>query len=843
MSAKKVVVLGMMSKMPVAGVVWQTVHYLLALDLLGFEGYYVEAHARTPSMLMVHADQDSSALAATFISSIMHRFGFDRRWAFHARHADGRCYGMSLQELSKLYRDAACILNLHGGTEPLPELSRPGRLVYVETDPVQLQVELAAECQETIDFLAQHCSHFSFAENWGNPDCGLPRSTLFDFQPTRQPVVLDLWSSDLPPPDAPYTTVGNWEQSWRDVVIDGETYRWSKGYEFLRFLDLPNHSSAPLELALSSCSDDDRALLRDHGWRLRDGLEVSRSIDDYRSYVRRSRGEFTVAKDQNVRLRTGWFSDRSATYLAAGRPVVTQDTGFGNVLPTGEGLFAFDSSDDILQALESIESDYPRNSKAAERVARDFFAHDVVVGSMLESLGLQIHRSARRPAQVEASDALSVDLVIEPVGKNPLRLTDATTSRVASAAVPHVPRMYFDDTPRASVVVVTCNNAVLTKLCLGSVLVNTEGPSFELIVVDNGSTKETLEYLHGLVAVNEHVQLIRHATNRGFPRAVNDGLAAARGDVLVILNNDTIVPPGWLSGLSDHLDNPEVGLVGPVTNCAPNESRVATSYTTYGELLAFAGQRPRDGRVQEMGMLTMFCVATRRDVFMQVGPLDESFGIGMFEDDDYAIRVRAAGYRIVCAEDVFVHHFGQGSLGALVPTGEHRRLFERNRAYFERKWGIAWAAHRGRPDEAYDVFRRAFLTAVEAAVPQGSRLAIVSKGDDRLLEIPGSNAWHFPSDATGAYAGFYPAESSQAVRWMEAVRDRGCTHVVFPRTSAWWLDHYPGLKAYLEHQAEQRLSEGPCVVYRFLKAHRDGVRRSEKGRDELVESGGRVASE
>jgi hypothetical protein len=211
----KVVVLGMMTKMPVAGVVWQNLHYLLGLERLGCEAYYVETHARTPSMLMSNEDDDSSALAAEFIAAVMRRFGLADRWAFHALHDDGRCFGMSEHQLSRLYGSAELLINLHGGTQPLPELSANGRLIYVETDPVQLQLELHHGVQETVDFLEPHSAFFTFAENWGKPDCGLPVQDRFRFIPTRQPVVLDLWPDCSPQPADVFTTIGNWRQAWR----------------------------------------------------------------------------------------------------------------------------------------------------------------------------------------------------------------------------------------------------------------------------------------------------------------------------------------------------------------------------------------------------------------------------------------------------------------------------------------------------------------------------------------------------------------------------------------------------------------------------------------------------
>jgi hypothetical protein len=389
---KKLVLLGMMSKMPVAGVVWQTVHYLVGFERLGYEVYYVEAHARTPSMFMSTEQDDGSALAASFIGRVMDRFGFAGRWCFHALHDDCRCHGMSDSQLQRLYQDADVLINLHGGTEPLPEHAATGRLVYVETDPVLLQIELHENNPDTIRFLEPHCAFFTFGENYGRPDCGLPVSSRFDFKPTRQPVVLDFWQGQGREGGGEmFTTIGNWQQPWRELVFNGEVYHWSKHHEFLKFLDLPSQTTQPFELALSSYEEPDRRMLEQKGWRVRHAMDFSGTgdgdLDAYRRYIGSSRGEFTVAKDQNVRLRSGWFSDRSATYLAAGRPVITQDTGFGSRLPVGRGLFAFSTTEDVLAAVDSINADYEGHCRAASDVAREYLSHDVVLTRLLAEVG------------------------------------------------------------------------------------------------------------------------------------------------------------------------------------------------------------------------------------------------------------------------------------------------------------------------------------------------------------------------------------------------------------------------------------------------------------------------
>jgi hypothetical protein len=196
-----------------------------------------------------------------------------------------------------------------------------------------------------------------------------------------------MWEAGPPIKDE-YTTVGNWKQDGRDTEYEGEIYYWSKHREYLKFIDLPQRAGQPLELATSlvQLRREDRILLESNCWRLTDAHPFT--LCGYRDYVCASRGEFTVAKDANVRLRTGWFSDRSACYLAAGRPVITQDTGFGAVLPTGEGLFAFETMDDIMAAFDSIQSDYERHSRAAQAIAEAYFKAEAVLSKLLADLGL-----------------------------------------------------------------------------------------------------------------------------------------------------------------------------------------------------------------------------------------------------------------------------------------------------------------------------------------------------------------------------------------------------------------------------------------------------------------------
>jgi hypothetical protein len=387
-SARKIVLLGLMGKNPVAGVVWQTVHYLLGFERLGFESYYVEAHASTPTMFCERPGDDGAAKVAAFLHAALGRFGLGDRWAFQALHSDGRTYGPLAPRLKDLFRSAAMVINLHGATEPLPAHYQAGRLVYLETDPVQLQIELYHNEPETVAFLEPHCAFFTFGENYGRPGCGLPVTDRFTFRPTRQPVVLDLWDPDDTPPGPAFTTIGNWRQLSREVSFGGEVYHWSKHFEFMKFLGLPGRTGQRFELALGKYDEEDRALLEREGWAVRHSLDFSTDCEAYRDYIVRSRGEFTVAKDQNVRLRSGWFSDRSATYLAAGRPVITQETGFSDLFPTGAGLFGFTTLDEIVGAVEKVNADYGAHSRAAAAIGREYFGSDTVLSRLVAEVGV-----------------------------------------------------------------------------------------------------------------------------------------------------------------------------------------------------------------------------------------------------------------------------------------------------------------------------------------------------------------------------------------------------------------------------------------------------------------------
>jgi GT2 family glycosyltransferase len=251
----------------------------------------------------------------------------------------------------------------------------------------------------------------------------------------------------------------------------------------------------------------------------------------------------------------------------------------------------------------------------------------------------------------------------------------------------------FATAPRVSILMVTYNNLALNRLCLAALHRAAGELPFEIIVVDNQSTDGTPAWLttqaqRGLLPL----EVALNDENRGFAAANNQAAAIARGEILVFLNNDTVVTPGWLEHLVAHLDrDPGLGLVGPVTNSCGNAAEVPVEYRTIEDMLRFAAgyTAAHAGELKELPMLTLFCTAMPRALWREVGGLDERYRVGMFEDDDLAMAVKQRGRRVVLARDAFVHHYG-GAAFSRLPPRQYLRIWWENRRRFEEKWGATW---------------------------------------------------------------------------------------------------------------------------------------------------------
>jgi GT2 family glycosyltransferase len=412
---------------------------------------------------------------------------------------------------------------------------------------------------------------------------------------------------------------------------------------------------------------------------------------------------------------------------------------------------------------------------------------------------------------------LPCDLRLAPVSRWPTTLSDESVHAVlAERVVDRVqPFREAPELPDVSIAIVMHDGLLFSRICLESLLAIRSNSTYEVIVVDNGSTDGTGTYLDEVAELDARVCALHNATNAGFAVATNAAVSRARGGIVVFLNNDTIVPDGTFDRIARHLADPRIGLVGAVTNRAGNEAEIETSYRTYGELQRFACDRAAShaGNRFDIRTATMFCAAMRRDVWDVVGPLDERYEIGLFEDDDYAMRMRQMGYRVVCADDVFVHHFGQASIGQLGPSGEYGRVFHTNRARWEAKWGKAWQPYNRRDKPGYRALVERVRCVVRDVAPPGATVAVISKGDSDLLQLDDRRAWHFPQTTDGHYAGHNPADSDACIAELERIRAKGAEYLVIPATSLWWLQYYTRFGEHLRRSYRSLGYQGTATVF------------------------------
>ncbi len=402
MKPLKIIVVGTLVSDPFAGMAWMHMQIALGFLRLGHDVYYFETTSTWPYNPELQTRVNNADYAIPYLKSVTEKFGLRDRWAYRCSFSEDKTWiGMPKAKAEDLLANADFVFNISGSTKFEEEGLKVGRLVYYSTDPVYHEIKFAEGDVFTTALINEHNDIVSYGENIGNPGCPIPPLPRLRAK-TRQPVLLDYWK-DGDPVKQEFTTVGNWKQEGRNLIFNGETYYWSKHHEFLKFIDLPKRVDQPIEFATNLAKPEtfehgegtevpaygvanDYNLLTANGWKLVDGPSFTMNPWTYRDYIIKSRGEFTFAKDQNIRLRSGWFSERSACYLAAGRPVITQDTGFGCTLPTGLGLFAFNTMEEIITAFDDINSNYKKHSKAARDIAEEYFKAEKVLEKVLDDL-------------------------------------------------------------------------------------------------------------------------------------------------------------------------------------------------------------------------------------------------------------------------------------------------------------------------------------------------------------------------------------------------------------------------------------------------------------------------
>ncbi|HUP48543.1 MAG TPA: hypothetical protein VNA04_07115 [Thermoanaerobaculia bacterium] len=389
----RVVVGGYLGLLRAGGVTWDYLQYPLGLAELGCDVFYVEDTRLWPVYAAGDGTVEASANVA-HLAAAMKAFGLAERWAYRDE-VSGECFGMPLPRVHEVCATADLLINVSCSTVMRDEYASIPVRALIDSDPMFTQIQ----CETAISFTAgesnlrallqSHTHHLTYGESQGLPGCRMP-SCGVTWQATRQPIVLRHWPLPDEPAreDAAYTTVMNWS-AVPPLRWNGETWG-QKNVELLRLLGLPRRVPAlRLAIAVGQTQGDPfpAEAARRQGWSIEDPARCAGDWKTYRRFLQRSRGELSVAKETYVKGCTGWFSGRSACYLASGRPVVAQDTGWTAHLPSGAGLLAFTDEEEAVDALSRVEADWAMHARAARRVAEEHFHSDRVLGDLLRAVG------------------------------------------------------------------------------------------------------------------------------------------------------------------------------------------------------------------------------------------------------------------------------------------------------------------------------------------------------------------------------------------------------------------------------------------------------------------------
>jgi hypothetical protein len=367
----KILFAGIIARYPFGGVTWCSLMYLLGLRALGHDVFYIEDTGECVYDPVQNTRATDPSYGTNYINAALEPYGLGDCWAFV--NYDGSYHGRTVADVRRYCADADLYLNLSGGSWFWrDEYAAIPRSAFIDSDPAFTQLAIAKAEPWYVDFFKRFDHLFTFGANIGTPACPVPVGD-FLWHKTWQPVTLDDWRPAAPP-GSRFTTVMTWQiESFADVG-------GNKDQEFVRYIDLPSRTAQRFELAVNG----PQKLLREHGWSTVSAMEVSRTPGEYREFVHRSKAEFAVAKHTYVVNRSGWFSDRTECYLAAGRPAVVQDTGWSAHLPSGEGLFAFSSAEQALAAIDAVNADYALHARRASEIARDHFDARLVLARLLD---------------------------------------------------------------------------------------------------------------------------------------------------------------------------------------------------------------------------------------------------------------------------------------------------------------------------------------------------------------------------------------------------------------------------------------------------------------------------
>lgn len=414
----RIIVTGYIVGYPLGGMTWHHLNYLLGFAELGHEVIFYEDSGEwlQPYDPSNNTCSDDPSYGIGYLTETFAFEGLNAKWCYHSQ-LQNRYYGLSRDEWMKVVDGADLVLCVSGVTPWREEFAKAKRTCVIDTDPVFTQLRMRHD-ESFLNYYKLFDRVATFGRLIGTPDCPLPTAGL-EWIGTNQPIAMPHWPFSAPPLEggvgggvtglgqatrefqatphpalplkggggSPFSTIGKWEHtSDRNFEYEGKSYASSKGVEWMKLLDLPRRVSLPMEMAMASMPEETKRTFESHGWRFTDPTLASISTNAYRAFIQSRAGEFTVAKQIYAGLPSGWFSDRSAAFLASGRPVITQSSGFEKWLPTGEGLFSFATIDDAQAALDAVASDPSKHAHAARAIAEEHFDARRVLTRLLDAL-------------------------------------------------------------------------------------------------------------------------------------------------------------------------------------------------------------------------------------------------------------------------------------------------------------------------------------------------------------------------------------------------------------------------------------------------------------------------
>jgi hypothetical protein len=364
------------------GATWAVLQYLLGFRELGHDVYFIEPVKQT-ALRPAHSKLSESE-NVNYFRGVVRDFGLESN-ASLLLAGTSETIGLPYEQLVEMSRRADLLVNISGMlTDPQLIAHIPAR-IYLDLDPGFVQLWHAVE---KIDMrFAGHTHFVTVGQNVGRPDCSIPTCGQ-KWIPTLPPIVLKHWPVAKEITLDAFTTIGNW-RGYGSIEHDGKHYG-QKAHSFRQFIDLPKRTLERFMPALSIHTGDtkDLAALPDNGWNLLDPSDVASTPQSYQRFIQNSKAEFSVAKSGYVVSNSGWFSDRSACYLASGKPVIAQETGFSERIKPGAGLFFFSKTEEILAAIDAINRDYVFHSAAARSVAERYFDSNLVLPQLLRDAGV-----------------------------------------------------------------------------------------------------------------------------------------------------------------------------------------------------------------------------------------------------------------------------------------------------------------------------------------------------------------------------------------------------------------------------------------------------------------------